>query len=351
MMKLSLIVLAAVLLSNVSVKAQTEQANPTASPISSAQTTASPEVAEAARLNARVLELYKSGKFDEALPLAQQVLTLREKALAPTDRRIADALTNLAVIYADKKETGKAESLFQRALTIYENALGPASDAALVVVSRLMVLRFNKGDYDKAEALAQQLVAGNEKKLGANNIGVAVALTNLANIYAAKSELAKARQTFARVLDIIDQAAPPALPAGMYEPLANYLTLLYRQQQTDEVKAQIERTNKMLLTVGRAAGGNKGVQSVGVLNGRAVLKPQPEYPLAAKMAHAQGVVVVRIVVDETGKVIEAEATNNADPALKRVSVEAARRARFTPTLFEGVPVKVSGFITYNFVLQ
>jgi hypothetical protein len=31
--------------------------------------------------------------------------------------------------------------------------------------------------------------------------------------------------------------------------------------------------------------------------------------------------------------------------------EAALRARFTPTILSGVPVKVQGVITYNFVLQ
>jgi hypothetical protein len=32
-------------------------------------------------------------------------------------------------------------------------------------------------------------------------------------------------------------------------------------------------------------------------------------------------------------------------------VEAARRARVSPTLLSGQPIKVSGVITYNFVLQ
>jgi TonB family protein len=63
-------------------------------------------------------------------------------------------------------------------------------------------------------------------------------------------------------------------------------------------------------------------------------------------------VTVRVVVDETGKVIEAEALgDNYNFALRRAAERAAWRARFTPTLLSGVPVKVTGTIRYNFVLR
>ena len=39
------------------------------------------------------------------------------------------------------------------------------------------------------------------------------------------------------------------------------------------------------------------------------------------------------------------------PLLQQSPAVAARQVRFTPTLLEGRPVKVSGVITFNFVLQ
>ena len=39
------------------------------------------------------------------------------------------------------------------------------------------------------------------------------------------------------------------------------------------------------------------------------------------------------------------------PLLQQAAAAAARQARFSPTLLSGEPVKVSGVITYNFVLQ
>jgi len=92
------------------------------------------------------------------------------------------------------------------------------------------------------------------------------------------------------------------------------------------------------------------IVSGGVLNGRAVKKPRPDYPSLAKGARASGVVVVQIVVDEKGEVAEAQAVSG-HPLLQPAGVEAARRAKFTPTTLCGKPVKVSGVVTYNFVLQ
>ncbi|HEX8559189.1 MAG TPA: TonB family protein [Pyrinomonadaceae bacterium] len=97
------------------------------------------------------------------------------------------------------------------------------------------------------------------------------------------------------------------------------------------------------------AGQMARVVSGGVLNGRALKKPAPQYPSAAHAARAQGTVTVQIVVDESGKVISAAAVSG-HPTLRGAGEEAARRAKFSPTTLCGKPVKVTGVITYNFVL-
>ncbi|HEX6186039.1 MAG TPA: energy transducer TonB, partial [Pyrinomonadaceae bacterium] len=99
-----------------------------------------------------------------------------------------------------------------------------------------------------------------------------------------------------------------------------------------------------------AAAPKKTVINGGILNVKAISKPPPSYPAEAKRAGAQGTVTVRIVVDEEGKVAEAEAVSG-HTLLHDAAVSAARRARFTPTRLSGQPVKVSGVITYNFVLE
>src|SRR6266550_9514922 len=89
--------------------------------------------------------------------------------------------------------------------------------------------------------------------------------------------------------------------------------------------------------------------SGGVLNGRALSLPVPTYPEIARRARTAGKVEVDVVVDETGKVISAQAVSGP-PSLRDAAVEAAKRARFSPTKLSGAAVKISGSINYNFSL-
>jgi protein TonB len=63
----------------------------------------------------------------------------------------------------------------------------------------------------------------------------------------------------------------------------------------------------------------------------------------------QGTVVVEVVLDESGKVVSANATSGP-PMLRDAAVQAALKARFSPTKLSGQPVKVSGIINYKFAL-
>ncbi|MBV9212002.1 MAG: TonB family protein, partial [Acidobacteria bacterium] len=89
--------------------------------------------------------------------------------------------------------------------------------------------------------------------------------------------------------------------------------------------------------------------SGGVLNGKAVQLPSPEYPEIARRGRIVGLVTVEVIIDVNGKVISAKPTGG--PAmLQQAAAQAAMRARFSPTTLSGQPVKVSGVINYNFSL-
>lgn len=90
--------------------------------------------------------------------------------------------------------------------------------------------------------------------------------------------------------------------------------------------------------------------SGGVLNGKAITLPRPDYPAEARAARASGTVVVQVTIDEYGNVSAARAISG-HPLLQQPSVNAAMQAKFSPTFLMGEPVKVTGVITYNFVVQ
>jgi len=88
--------------------------------------------------------------------------------------------------------------------------------------------------------------------------------------------------------------------------------------------------------------------NAGVMNGKAVSLPKPPYPAEARAAGASGTVNVKVTFDEAGNVISAEAISG-DVLLRDVCVEAAKKAKFTPTRISGNPVQVTGIVVYNFV--
>jgi protein TonB len=92
------------------------------------------------------------------------------------------------------------------------------------------------------------------------------------------------------------------------------------------------------------------VTSSRVLNGLALVLPKPAYPPIAKQAGIQGAVNVQVLVDESGRVISAKAVSGS-PLLMHAAQQAALSARFSPTKLGEQAMKVSGVITYNFLLQ
>ncbi|HEX6188076.1 MAG TPA: TonB family protein [Pyrinomonadaceae bacterium] len=86
------------------------------------------------------------------------------------------------------------------------------------------------------------------------------------------------------------------------------------------------------------------------LKGKAISMPRPVYPAIARAKNLNGTVTVQIVVDESGRVISATAISG-HPLLQQAAVDAARQARFSPTLSNGLPVRVSGTLEYDFALK
>ena len=85
------------------------------------------------------------------------------------------------------------------------------------------------------------------------------------------------------------------------------------------------------------------------LRSAAIELPEPEYSDAASLARASGKVRVQILVDENGRVTNAQATSG-HPILGAAAEAAARKARFSLTKISSGATRVYGVISYDFVL-
>ena len=86
----------------------------------------------------------------------------------------------------------------------------------------------------------------------------------------------------------------------------------------------------------------------GFERGRVIHLAKPAYSPLARAAGVKGTVKIQVIIDVDGKVIAAAAVDG-HPLLYPACLQAARASEFSPTKWEGQPVKVIGVIQYNFV--
>jgi len=347
---LSLFLLALVFAARVQNTAQTQTANP-----SIAQ---SPEAIEANQLNAQIVKLYKEGKYDEALPLAKRVVELRAKALGEDNHLTVSALKNLAVIYRSKNKYGEVLAIYERLLSIAEKNKTPDEIGVANALADLATTEFAAGNLSKAEPLFQREVVIREKNIDQKPWEAMRAYTFLARLEQAAVQYDKAEANYVRAVEIAEKT-PGKIPEDIVPVIEGHACLAYTNLRDNRAAHALQGRIYRILSDSKdkpISAGNENKASydpatgAGVLNGRAISKPAPDYPAEAKRAGAMGTVVIYITVDKTGKVVAARAVCGA-ALLRKAALEAARQARFTPTLLNGQPVKVSGTITYNFVLQ
>jgi len=166
--------------------------------------------AEAAALDKQIGALFQAGKYAEAIPLAQQVLAIREKAFGPEHPDVASSLTKLADLYYDQRRYADAAPLLERALAIYERALGSEHTNLALLLGRLAVLFDKQGRYADAEPLLKRALAMEEKALGPEHPAVADALNNLAGLYRSQGRYAEALPIVRR---LIKESRAPKYPA------------------------------------------------------------------------------------------------------------------------------------------
>ncbi len=164
-------------------------------------------------------------KFDEARPLAERALEIRERVLGTEHYDVARALNRLANIYLFNDYFTKAEPYYQRALAISEKLLGPENSFVLGCRDNLALAYKQMGDYSKAEPLYQRTLDIRQKSLGLEHPLVGLSVDNIANIYTLKGDYGKAEPLYQRALAIAEKALGPEHPG--IARLLNSIALLY----------------------------------------------------------------------------------------------------------------------------
>ena len=306
---------------------------------------------------ARVIQqLYRPGlSAPENIAVGERAVAAYREILQ-RDPRDEDAFKTALLLYGQLKQEEKASELLLWRANDFSAPSEKRAEAFAVLAGR---------QWQCSHDITEQ--PGN-KKTAETPGGVATVYTPPAD----QGDLIRARQCLNEGMQFVEQAV--SLDPQNQSALSYRANLLREASKLAEMegdaaqKAEYERQYKEALDAasGRKAElgqqaepgvaapvttpGQKGVViSGGVLNGKAVSRPEPEYPEVAKAARAEGKVTVQILVDEEGNVLSASAVSG-HPLLQQAAVAAARQAKFSPTQLSGKPVKVTGVVVYNFVL-
>ncbi len=193
------------------------------------------KLAEAEMLTQQVIQLYQQGKYNEAIPLAEQALAIRKKVLGDNNRLTADSLNNLAELYKSQGRYSEAEPLHKEALDIRRKQLGDNHPDTASSLNNLAALYYSQGRYSEAEPLYKQALAIRKQQLGDNHPDTATSLNNLAGLYRVQGRYSEAEPLYKQALTIIKQQLGDNHPLTA-SSLNNLAGLYYSQGRYSEAE-------------------------------------------------------------------------------------------------------------------
>jgi periplasmic protein TonB len=88
----------------------------------------------------------------------------------------------------------------------------------------------------------------------------------------------------------------------------------------------------------------------GIQAPRKTVDVAPSYPALARESHVEGIVILDVIIDETG-VVRSTRVLKSVPFLDQSAVDAVQRWRFTPARLNGVAIPIVMTVTVSFRLQ
>jgi tetratricopeptide (TPR) repeat protein len=234
------------------------------------------EEAKLSSLNQQVVELCQAGRFNQAVPIAQEFLELCEKRFGPDHPETADALYNLGDLYRSLRDYVRAEPLLKRALEIDEKALGPDHPDTASALNNLGELYRDAGDYAKAEPLLTCALEIDEKALGPDHPDTASALNNLAGLYHSMGDYDKAKPLLQRALKIREKS-----PGPEHDDLAKLSSLSKRVTElihAGKVSEAIPIAQEILKLCEKVAGPDQPAVAQALTNLAELYRLKSDYP-------------------------------------------------------------------------
>jgi serine/threonine-protein kinase len=170
---------------------------------------ATEDLASATLVLGRILE--NRGRYDDALPLLEEAIRLREQVGAP-EREVAQAMTELANTHFYAGHYAVSDSINKLVLDIDRRAYGDRHAAVANDLINLGAIQFEWGRYDEAERYYRQALSINVAWFGADNPETASNLTLLGRALNFQGRYDEATEVLDSALAIQERVYGPVHP-------------------------------------------------------------------------------------------------------------------------------------------
>jgi len=170
------------------------------------------------------LSYFTLSLYDQAQPLLEEALRIREEVASGEAPEVAQSLHQLAALYHAKAEAGKADSLYRRALEMRRRILAPTDARIAETLIRYSELPTDQGRYGEAERLLMEALDILEKG-NADPIQTSAVTNRLGTLQWIQGDLETAEQSLRQTLSERQLSLPPDHPL-VSESLNNLAILL-----------------------------------------------------------------------------------------------------------------------------
>jgi TonB family protein len=248
-----------------------------------------------------------------------------ESEAAPTE----DQLQKMAGLEAGLKASQEQVEQLQKGNETLKTQMKRQNTADELRIGRLE--QDNKQLQDKIDELQRDLAAGRSE--------LNVLRSSADKSQSASEQLDQVNAEYRRLLERMReaQAAGRKKDEQIEELLQENGVLRNRLASAEEKVEAAESTDTRLATAEPGQSSSEGIR-----NPVPIHMVRPEYPDSAIRRRVAGTVKVRVLVSESGQVLEAEIISSPDPmgALDRAALSAVRAWKFDPARRDGRPVQM-----------
>lgn len=342
------------------------------------------EISEFEKLNQQVSALYQQSKFEEAITIAEKIVEIQEKDKKGNLSDLATALKNLAILQkSHDKQLGVKLSdssisksdrsnlivkkvkyydsiplLFERAIKIYEEELKSENlsladikieYASYISLDQKTLPGMGIVNPDKVEHLYKDSLSIRKKLLGDKNDLTLLNILQIANFYQKDGEFEKSLPFYRNFIKEIETKYSDK-SQYLLQPLRAYLQIVTAaklEQELENIREKISKitgkpeTSEFDLDLTLRNKDNK-VEEL-------MKNPNTITGYLKKMKF----LLVEVVINENGEVIEAKAADTQDIDIKKKNVQekaekTIRNWRFEPFIYDGKERGIKGIVWFPY---